>query len=190
MPWGIGWVCYYHRLFCLFETWFTFIYHILYVFVDSWTINCFSRSPFTFLHAHMSLVNTLNHVLTHGLWDDNLHCSVSDINLDAYATGCHLTLCICSSTAPKPSFEALVEIFVGFDGSKNVRTGSVVTVSLNFFHSFSCRAVYSNTVFSLRHAVLEVRLGINLPRKLIIRIALRTLFFGSGGRHVQYGLHF
>ncbi len=77
-----------------------------------------------------------------------------------------------------------MEIFVGFDGSKNVRTGSVVTVSFNFFHSFSCRAVHSNTVLccsnSLRHAVLEVRLGMNLPRKLIIPMARKTPFLSVG----------
>ena len=64
--------------------------------------------------------------------------------------------------------------------SKNVRTGSVVTVSFNCFHSFSCRAVQLNTVLccsnSLRHAVLEVRLRMNFPRKLIIPMALKTPF--------------
>lgn len=111
-------------------------------------------------------------------------CTVSVNDLDAYATGCHLSSFIWSSTAPKPCFEASVEIFVGFDGSKNVRTGSVATVSFNFFHSLSCPSVHSNTMLcynnSLRHPVSEVRFGMNLPRKFIIPMALSTPFLSVG----------
>lgn len=87
----------------------------------------------------------------------------------------------CSMTAPKPSLEMSVEIFVGFDGSINMKNGSAVTVSFNVFHSVLCQAVHSETVLccsnSSRHAVLSASLGMNLPRKLIIPMTLSTPFW-------------
>lgn len=45
--------------------------NIVFVSVDARSINCFSCSPFAFLHAKTPLMDALKHVLAYRLWDEN-----------------------------------------------------------------------------------------------------------------------
>lgn len=106
------------------------------------------------------------------------------IVLQVYANSLQFSPSACSRTVPSPSLDISVDIFVLFDGSKNVSTGSEVRRVFDRPRSCAWLAVHLNSTLSHnsspKHTVFEDKFGMDFQVKLIIPITLNTAFRSVG----------
>ena len=144
-----------------------------------------SRSGIFFPRTYMENFSQAHVVTSASFSICAYHCSVSDIEREAYATGFQSESVFWSRTAPRPYADASAEISDSFSGSYRVRTVGWESSSFTWAKACSWLGpqmhVFPLLSSSCSGSVSVARFGENFPSWLTIPINLRSSGTFSGG---------